>query len=415
MQCEAGTDIGLRRKNNEDSHCVHICADEAEWRRAGHLIMVADGMGGHAVGELASQLAVENVPHTLLKSPAGDPRRMLHDAILAANHAIHERGTQNVDFLHMGTTCSVLLLTARGAVIGHVGDSRIYRVRRDRIDQLTFDHSLQWELERQHGNLEGLIDLNQHKNVITRSLGPEKVIDVDIEGPMPILPGDTFLLCSDGLSNQVSDPEIGAIVRELPPAQAMRLLINLANIRGGPDNSTVLVARVGELPANVVPRTYDDFVEDQPGLGWSWLAGFWAASFALVGGLALILFGHQSQGIGLTVLAACALIGLTVASLRQRRLLEAARPVDDSQTHHSRAHRTAVGLPSKELAELLLRIDGELQRSAREDSWGVDWAEHDKAVTSAQQMAREKRYSKTIRDAARAIQIIMAELPRNAR
>ena len=111
VQWDAATDIGLRRQNNEDSHCVHLCRDEAQWRRCGHLFVVADGMGGHAVGELASRIAIETVPHTFLKSAASDPRKLLQEAILAANHAIHERGTQNVDFLHMGTTCTVLALT----------------------------------------------------------------------------------------------------------------------------------------------------------------------------------------------------------------------------------------------------------------------------------------------------------------
>lgn len=412
VQCEAGTDIGLRRKNNEDSHCVHICQDEAEWRRGGHLMMVADGMGGHAVGELASRIAVETVPHTFLKSPPGDPRKSLHEAIIAANQAIYEKGTQNADFLHMGTTCTVLVLSSRGAIVGHVGDSRAYRVRRDRIDQLTFDHSLEWELERQHGNLAGIIDISQHKNVITRSLGPEKTIDVDVEGPFPILPGDVFVLCSDGLSNQVTDAEIGAIARELPPPQAVQLLLNLANIRGGPDNITVVVARVGDLPANVVPAPPEDLEDNQFELGWSWLIGYWVGALCLVCGLAMEWYGNPLWG---TVLVALSLVGLLVlatAAVRHRRWLKAQLPAGDPKTHRSRPHRTAVSLASKELFDLLGQIDVELRRSAQEDGWEVKWNEHERAVAVAQNAAREKRFARGLRDLARAISIIMEELPR---
>lgn len=415
VQCESGTDVGLRRKNNEDSHCVHLCHDETEWARAGHLLMVADGMGGHAVGELASRLAVETVPHSFLKSPPGDPRRLLHDSIIAANQAIHDRGTQNLDFHHMGTTCSVLVLTPRGAVIGHVGDSRVYRIRRDRIDQLTFDHSLQWELERQHGSLEGLVDLSQHKNIITRSLGPEKEVSIDIEGPMPILSGDAFLLCSDGLSNQITDPEMGAIVRELPPAQAVRLLIDLANLRGGPDNITAIVGRVGELPANVVPYQVEEFSDEPPGPGWAWLGGMWAASFVMACGFALLIAGHHLKGLIFLVAALISLTALLVISYRMKKNAPAPPDFDDSMTHHSRPHRTAVGLSSKELSELLLRITLELRATAQADGWGVEWEEHDRLLNTAQTLSKEKRFSKAIRELARCIHLVMTQLPRAVR
>ncbi len=415
VQFEAGTDVGLRRKNNEDSHSVHLCHDEAEWMRCGHLLMVADGMGGHAVGELASRIAVETVPHTYLKSPPGDPRQNLLDAVLAANHAINERGTQNIDFHHMGTTCSVLTLTPRGAIIGHVGDSRVYRIRRDRVDQLTFDHSLQWELERQHGSLNGMIDLQQHKNIITRSLGPEKEVSVDIEGPMPILPGDAFLLCSDGLSNQISDPELGAIVRELPPNQAVKLLIDLANLRGGPDNITVVVAVVGELPANVIPHTPDDFLDDRTGPSWAWLGGVWGAAFGLACGIALLLVGQPVNGAAISSIAALALIALIVFFLRQKKSHPQLPPMDESMTHHSRPHRTAVGLSSKDLADLLERINAELAQSARSEGWAVHWATQEKLTHNAQGFAQGKRYTKAIREFARSIRLMMEQLPRSVR
>jgi PPM family protein phosphatase len=412
VQCATETDIGLRRKNNEDAACVHICKDELQWRQSGHLFVVADGMGGHAVGELASRIAVETVPHTFLKSE-GDPRSTLVKAILAANQAIHSRGTQNVDFHHMGTTCTALALSSRGAIVGHVGDSRAYRIRRDRIDQLTFDHSLEWELERQNGGkLEGILDLSQHKNIITRSLGPEETIEVDVEGPYLVLPGDTFVLCSDGLSNQVEDQEIGAIVRDLSPKQAARLLVHLANIRGGPDNSTVVVVRVGELPANVVPNVPEEPDSDHFHLGWSWLIGFWIAGMAVVAGVAMLALGHPIKGGLLTGLAAVVLALLTVGAIRQqRRMVRQNR--DMSRTNLWRPHRTAVSLSSQQLFERLTEIEIELQRSAQEDGWNVNWKEHASAVQAARQAHKEKRFARGVRDVSRAIDVIMAELPRS--
>src|SRR4029079_4619457 len=136
------------------------------------------------------------------------------------------------------TTCSVLVLSPQGAVIGHVGDSRVYRIRGQRLAQLTFDHSLQWELIRQGKLAQEEIFLKEPRHVITRSLGPEEKVQIDIEGPHGVFPGDTYVLCSDGLTGHVSDAEIGAVAGSLRPAEASRLLVNLANLRGGSDNIT---------------------------------------------------------------------------------------------------------------------------------------------------------------------------------
>ncbi|MEZ6065944.1 MAG: protein phosphatase 2C domain-containing protein [Planctomycetaceae bacterium] len=295
VQYASQTDIGLRRKNNEDACATRICLTEEEFRERGHLFVVADGMGGHAVGELASKIAVETVPHTFFKLTGSSAIELLRLAVEAANAAINQRGTQNRDFQRMGTTCTSLALTPRGLLLGHVGDSRAYRIRRDRIDQLTFDHSLVWELQRKNPNAAKQIDLSAHKNVITRSLGPEPSIEVDIEGPYPIFPGDIYVLCSDGLSGQVTDEEIGGIARELSPNLACRLLVHLANLRGGVDNCTVLIVRVGDLPANL-PLAIEEPPVPEGGLGWGWLAGFWAAALLLVAGISLAMFRRYVEG-----------------------------------------------------------------------------------------------------------------------
>src|SRR5262249_6773699 len=159
----------------------------------------------------------------------------LRRAFLEANSTIHARGQQNPEFAGMGTTATTLLLRPEGAWVGHVGDSRAYRVRGEQIEQLTFDHSLVWELARRHHVPPDLLQRSP-SNVILRSLGPEPLVQVDIEGPHSVQPGDVFVVCSDGLSGQISDHELGAICTALPPAEACRFLVDLANLRGGPDN-----------------------------------------------------------------------------------------------------------------------------------------------------------------------------------
>lgn len=409
------SDVGMRRQNNEDSFAVQVSQSEEEYNRRGHLFLVADGMGGHAVGELASKIAAETIPHTYFKSPIADPRLSLHAAVVAANTAIHEKGEQNKEFQRMGTTCSVLTLSSRGAMLGHVGDSRCYRVRRDRIDQLTFDHSLEWEMRRRDGKAAEKIDFSNHRNIILRSLGPEPTVQVDLEGPFAVLPNDIFVLCSDGLSNQISDAEIGAITRELSPSQACRLLIQIANLRGGPDNSTAIVARVGELPSNVAPPLPETVDEPRHSLSWVWLIAFWLVSIAIVSGVALWALRYRRTGLMMTGLAATTLVGMLLKILSLNRKAREVRIENDdlSRTNLSRPHRTAVSLTSTELFHLLSVIEQELRRSAVEENWSIDQKTHQEAITAAEQAQREKRYGRGCRDLARAIDTLVTQMPRS--
>ncbi len=241
----AATDTGMRRSNNQDSHVIVRAPHAEAWKRRGHLFIVADGMGAHAVGELASKLACDNIPHNYFKSKEGPPAEALTKAFQQVGAQIHGKAAANKDFAGMGTTCSALRLGADGALIAHVGDSRIYRIRAGKIEQLTFDHSLAWELvRRNHMDPEQAAKVVP-RNVITRSLGPDPQVEVDVEGPLPVLPGDAYLLCSDGLSGPVEDPELGAFVAHFHPEAATRYVLHLANLRGGHDNITVLVVHVG--------------------------------------------------------------------------------------------------------------------------------------------------------------------------
>jgi protein phosphatase len=239
------TDIGMRRRNNQDSMAIHLADGRAAWERSGHLFIVADGMGAHAAGELASRLAVDLIQHHYEKQQQPRPIENLHRAVIEANNEIFRRGQANIEFRNMGTTCSVLALCPEGAICAHVGDSRIYRLRGSLLEQLTFDHSLVWEMNAAGGiDDETLQSSTIPKNVITRSLGPNASVLIDLEGPMPIQKGDKFLLCSDGLSGQLTDCELGVLMELLTPLVAAQAMLDLANLRGGPDNITLIIAEV---------------------------------------------------------------------------------------------------------------------------------------------------------------------------
>ena len=271
----AATDTGMRRANNQDSHSIVRASKVETWRTRGHIFMVADGMGAHAVGELASKLACDNIPHNYSKTKGGLPAEAITKAYKQVGGIIHGKATANKDFQGMGTTCSTLLLMPEGALIAHVGDSRVYRIRHGHLDQLTFDHSLAWELvRRNHLSAEQATKVVP-RNVITRSLGPDPNVEVDIEGPHQVEPGDVFLLCSDGLSGPVEDPELGAFAGNFSPEDACRYVLHLANLRGGHDNITVVIVRIGPWvePDSVADVATLPTTQAGPGVKKNWVKG----------------------------------------------------------------------------------------------------------------------------------------------
>ena len=205
------SDVGMRRDNNQDAVAV---MPEANGRPAhgDAFLMVADGMGAHAAGELASKMAVQSVPHTYEKCSAESAPSALRQAVREANERIHAKGNSSEEFNGMGTTCSCLVVTQGAALVAHVGDSRVYRLRAGVLEQLTFDHSLVWEMAAASNVSEDKVPSCIPKNVITRSLGPHETVIVDIEGPHALQPGDVFLLCSDGLTGVVDDTLAGGVL-----------------------------------------------------------------------------------------------------------------------------------------------------------------------------------------------------------
>ena len=268
MAYSAHSDVGMRRSNNQDSHREVIVPDVDTWHSRGHLFVMADGMGAHAAGELASTQAVEGIRYLYYKHTELSPPEALLKSVVDTNGEIHRRGQANVDFHNMGTTCSSMLLLPQGALLAHVGDSRVYRVRGKVIEQLTFDHSLVWEM-RAAGQIsdDENAAIGIPKNVITRSLGPRPSVQVDLEGPFPVEEGDVFLLCSDGLTARISDEEIGAAMTLYPPDEAVKLLVGLTNIRGGPDNTTITIVSVTgpDMVSRATKSVPLSVGEDKPG------------------------------------------------------------------------------------------------------------------------------------------------------
>jgi protein phosphatase len=373
--------------------------------------MVADGMGAHAAGEYASKLAVDHVPHTYHKEPDDSPGAALRKAIEETNHLIHTRGQANLEFQGMGTTCSALVLVPEGALVAQVGDSRVYRLRGNRLEQLSFDHSLVWELQHS-GQLSGDEVPNFiPKNIITRSLGPNPEVKVDLEGPFPIVVGDRFLLCSDGLTGQVKNEELAAIVGALPPREAVRALVDLANLRGGPDNITVLVIQVTGPEIARGGAASDDQTAGKP-LANKQSMALWGC----VGLLALASLGAFIAGVPLAGLAAAltAVLTATIGSILLGRKSAAAEPRVAGEPHGKAPYATAICAANADFTTELTRVLDQLRDAAQHEDWVLDWSKVNSSTAMAQEAAARHDYVAAVREYCRAISILMAEL-RNQR
>jgi serine/threonine protein phosphatase PrpC len=402
------TDVGMRRTTNQDSLAL-LAADTADVLESrGHLLMIADGMGAHAAGELASRLAVEQVPHLYRKYVELSPPEALQRAFREGNTEINRRGSANTDFHNMGTTGSVLVLLPQGAIAGHVGDSRIYRLRDHTLSQLTFDHSLQWEL-RASGQLPDNADISAvvPKNVITRSLGPNPSVQVDLEGPHPIAIGDVYLLCSDGLTGRVEDEEIGAILASLPPKEAAQALVDLANLRGGPDNTTVLIGKVTGPefqpdPATATPLRMGASRSIQP-LHIVLLTI--AAACGLAAGLLAIVSHLLAAGIALGV----ALVVAAVTFLH-RQLVHSGTRLGGDRMLGKGPYTTTRCEPNPQLVQKLDATLDELRQAAREGNWDIHWGPLDESAKLAAAALSVGNFTEAVRQDCRAISHMMNEL-----
>ena len=245
------THPGQVRPLNEDSWQI---AGESEtghlWESRGRLLIVADGMGGHAAGEIASRLAVDVLYQHYYDEDGVPipPAIRLERAVTEANLSVYEQAVTVDAQSGMGTTLVAAVVHEGRVLIANVGDSRAYLIRHGEATQITNDHSWVAEQVKLGAITEEQAQTHAYRNLVTRCLGHRPGMQVDIFEHR-LRTGDTLLLCSDGLSNQVSDSELAAVLSEQEPEPAVQALIDMANEKGGPDNITAVAARVLDLPS----------------------------------------------------------------------------------------------------------------------------------------------------------------------
>lgn len=406
MRCAEITDIGMRRAINQDSMSVMLADSKAAWERLGHVFIVADGMGAHAAGELASKLAVELIPHQYQKLRDTAPPVSLHKSISEANAEIYRRGQANIEFRSMGTTCSVLTLLPEGAVVAHVGDSRVYQLRGEQLFQLTFDHSLVWEMQAagevtDETARSGVIP----KNVITRSLGPNANVQIDLEGPFPVRKGDRFLLCSDGLSGQIPDDEIGAIMRCLPPEDSAQLFVDLSNLRGGPDNITAIVVEVADNRLTTPTQEAIAVRRNGARKPFSTALGVVTAVCLLA---SILLFLLQLIPLAVVTMV----LGLIAVATGLVQVYWTETGGGDSPSRYGNGpYRQYSAKPNLALFENLAGTMKSLREASVERNWTIDWETLDKQFV----LARGKADSHNFSEAVRIQSLLLIDLMRQIR
>jgi protein phosphatase len=314
------------------------------------------------------------------------------------------------------------VLRDEGAWIAHVGDSRAYRVRGGQIQQLTYDHSYAWEMARRLGiPPEELGDVK--RNVIVRSLGPDPLVQVDVEGPYTLESGDTFVLCSDGLSNQVPPEEIGAVVSVLPIEEAARFLIELANLRGGPDNITVLVVRVGAAGDSIVaPRpgalTVIPHAISSLTRAWGRLVP-WPISVLILGFILAVSFvvcaandvkSWATFFFATAVIAiAFGVVGLFIHTRRQESTPEPPAP---TPTKASIYRQYPVRIDAS-LVEQWSTTAIQLKEQLEARDLNVDWPRYKSLADGAARLAADGDYMAAFRQSCRALAVLAGPFNRN--
>ncbi|HEY2785218.1 MAG TPA: protein phosphatase 2C domain-containing protein [Fimbriiglobus sp.] len=407
------TDVGVKRSHNQDACAVQPAADEAMWQLFGHIFIVADGMGGHAVGEKASAMAVRSIPLIYQKHVQTEGVvTAINRAFEETNSAIYEIGKNNPEFKGLGTTSTALFLRPDGAWFGHVGDSRAYRIRKGKVEQLTFDHSWVWEVARRQGiDPDELGDFK--KNVIIRSLGPDETVEVDIEGPHPAEPGDVFLLCSDGLSNLVPPDEIGAVVAALPPSEACQFLVELANFRGGPDNITCLIVQVpvpGQDVGNDVKgkkRSGGGFAgKVNRALPWPFLA-LGVGSIATLASVYLRA-NELSGSIPLFLLAAVGIVTGLVGLFVHLKKSAASAPAEPDATFELRVYKSYTVDSVKPIYDRFDATETELKATLKERDTPLDWTTYEKLSAEAVAKFSRNEFLPAFRSKCLGFQILAA-------
>ena len=247
------SDLGRVRKNNEDSYL----ADPALG-----VFVVADGMGGHASGEVASRLAVDSLQEFISRAKEkkessfseestavlSSPKNTLVNGIRLANQRVYKSSQEKQEYKGMGTTLVAVYFEDAVSIVANVGDSRLYHLRGPNIVQVTEDHSFVWEQYKQGLISKEALSSSPHKNIVTRALGIQPTVDVDVK-ELSVQPKDSFILCSDGLSDLVKEEEMLGAANKASShlALACSEMIQMANLRGGKDNITILLIQIDQV------------------------------------------------------------------------------------------------------------------------------------------------------------------------
>ena len=240
------SDVGRLRDNNEDSYLYWEPASEEEFRRKGRLAVIADGMGGYEGGQEASRLAVETVREVYEGGFDGDSQKTLIAAIETAHFNIQQYASAHPSLTGMGTTCTAISIVERQLSFAHVGDSRLYLFRGETASRLTRDHSYVGKLVESGIVRPEDAEMHPQRHILTAALGSGKEVTPDYpEQAVQLEEGDSLLLCTDGLWSLVPEQQLARTVRGNAPAEACAQLVKLALDRGGPDNITLMILRIG--------------------------------------------------------------------------------------------------------------------------------------------------------------------------
>ena len=239
------TDKGCVREQNEDYYCYAEPDDDEAFLQKGRLMVVADGMGGHIGGQVASGLAVDTIRKVWLEESADNPHDLLLKAFRQAHAAILREVEEHPELQSMGTTCTAAVLREGELWYGHIGDSRLYVVHNGSISQVTRDHSMVARLVEEGKLTEEEAATHPDRNVLTAALGMRTQPPADFATePIPVWPGTIALVCSDGLHGLVTADEMAAAATAQNPREACATLVEMAKQRGGHDNITVQILKV---------------------------------------------------------------------------------------------------------------------------------------------------------------------------
>ncbi len=245
LEYDAFSDTGLQREHNEDACAIREPRSPEEEARLGWLLAVADGMGGHLAGEVASKLAIETLLERYGQQAGADPGAALQDAVARANRAVWEAGQSDASRVGMGTTLVAAVIRAGRVLVAHVGDSPAFLIRQGEVQRLTQrDHSWVAEAVERGYLLPEEAESHPYRHVLTRALGSYPDVAADLSEERPLYPEDVVVLCSDGLLRHVRQQELPALVQGRSAHEAAHRLVALANERGGEDNTTVVICRV---------------------------------------------------------------------------------------------------------------------------------------------------------------------------